>query len=344
MARAEPHDAGGARGRRQANQHFELHLDFRERQCCGHGVTRRRPESLLVEFLAAEGLDRGDGGEGLLDDLINSSFDRLLLITAVQHRLGVEAKNQGHPRHHGERDQRQRGIDAPQEGKHGREPNQRENHRQERVLHNGGGARRVGGDAADVVADRLTGVKTKRQPLQLGKQIRRQIIDHPLPEVDVRIRVRQTQRPTEQEDEDRRADAPGDQVGRAVRTRQALQDAREGGPGLSLKHVIDQENHRPRFQQIQANLHQHGERHGRERRPAAQRVAQRPPAEPEHVQRLRGFSFGHDFIPPFRRPRVSTQPTAGANGRTNRPAKAVPRAFRFRQFDRSPAGRCGRRA
>ncbi len=128
-------------------------------------------------------------------------------------------------------------------------------HRQQGVPDDRRDAAAVGRHPADRVADRLAAVEAERQPLQVAEQVRRQVVDHPLAEGDVRTGARQAQRPAEQEQDDRRGDAPGSRPSGVRRAGQ--QTDRAGQPGrhrLAVEHVVHQDLHRPRLEHVQADL------------------------------------------------------------------------------------------
>ena len=72
----------------------------------------------LIFVLPRVGLHHGDRGEGLLDEVVESAFDLLLLIPALQHRLRVSAKHHDHERQNREGEQRQRAVHPPHDRKH----------------------------------------------------------------------------------------------------------------------------------------------------------------------------------------------------------------------------------
>ena len=285
VLRADPEDAGRTGRRGQANQTFELQLDVCERECGGQRVARRLFEALVVQFLTSERLHRGDSREGLFNDIVNPAFDFLLLVAAVHHPLRIQMKHHRHVRHHGQGQQGERRIDPPENGEHDDETDERGNDRQQRVPHNDGNTRAIGGHTADVVAHRLAQVEVQRELLQLGEQIGGQVVNHPLPQRDVGVGVGEPNRPTRQENQNRRADRPRDKILRRVRAGQQNDQAGKNGRGdLPLQDVIDQENHRPRLEDVEPDFEQHRSHDDEQLRPAPPGVAGQPAAKLERVR------------------------------------------------------------
>ena len=53
----------------------------------------RKPESGIIELFPSKGLNYRHGGEGLFRDLVDLTFDLLLLVASLQHWPGVELKH-----------------------------------------------------------------------------------------------------------------------------------------------------------------------------------------------------------------------------------------------------------
>ena len=153
------------------------------------GEGKRGTESLsgdareppIIEFFARKDLHDWHGGKGLFDELIEFAFGFLLQVTAFHHGARVAAKNKYHEGDNCQGKHRQRGINTPEDREHRHQADDRGDGGQQRVFDNHRGARAIRSDPANVVTDRLAGMKvegelnllTRKSAPLLGKRVRR---------------------------------------------------------------------------------------------------------------------------------------------------------------------------
>ena len=120
-------------------------MDAGEGEDSAQGFLRARLESAIVVQFVAKGLHDRDGGKRLLRLLVDSRVCLLLLIAELHHRHGIKPEHDRQPRHHQQRDERQRLIQSPHDAEHGRQRQDRRRHRQQRVFDNDGNAGAIAG-------------------------------------------------------------------------------------------------------------------------------------------------------------------------------------------------------
>ncbi len=195
LAAADPEDEARADGGGQANEELETELHVGQPGGGADGLAAGFGKGVVGGRLAGEGLNDGDGGKGLLGDLVDAGFLGLLRGAEPGHRVGVKIEDDDHEGDDGEGEERQGWVQAPEEGEHGGEGEERGDHRQGGAGDNDGDAGAIGGRAAEVVADGFGGVKAQGQLLEFGKKIGGEIIDHALAEVNVGVRCGRDWRP-----------------------------------------------------------------------------------------------------------------------------------------------------
>ena len=226
--------------------------------------------------LAREALDQADGAERLVQPFEELRLELLDPLFAADQRRSVVAQAEIQEGDDRQRQQRNRDVHPQQNGEHDRQRRHRGGQRKDAAHHQVLDRVGVDVDAVDAVGGARRDVVVQAQGGQMLEQAPPQVVDHPLPGIDLHLRavgrhelIRRLQHHAGDDDGDEQHEAVA-----ALQHRQPLRQRR--GKRVVLQDVVDDDFKRPRLQRAEPDLGQQQHREQRHPRPVRAQKRQRP--------------------------------------------------------------------
>ena len=254
---APTHQHRGRRGAHCSGRQLEAQLGVDRPQIGPQALLRQRPKAPGFVLLAAEGLHDRQGRQGLLRQRQDLTLELFELVGALRQRIGEAPDREGERNHHAHRDHGQRAIQLPHHRKHHADAGQCGQGGEADPDHQLPRAQRIGHHAADEIAGRPSGVKGRREALEVIQEVGTQC------EGDAVSDVAGAGDATQHEEHDRCARQARNPCGDRHPVARFGQPPKRGRGRLAHEHLIDQQLHRPGSECGEADAHEHAdsERH-----------------------------------------------------------------------------------
>jgi hypothetical protein len=310
---ADDDDERGTEDRDRADDDGKERLLPGDRDARVHRLLARAAVPIELVALAGETLDQPHRAECLVEPLEQLRFELLDPFLAVGERRRVIPQAEEQERHHRQRQQGDRDVEAQDHAEHHRQRDDRGCERKDAAHHQVLDRVGVDVDAIDGVGRALVNVVMQPKPGEVLEQAVPEVVHHPLTGIDLHLGpVRGDELVDDLQDHAGGDDA--DQQRQPIVGRQVRQPGGEGrveaesenrdviGKRLPRQHVVDDDRERPRLQRPENDLGQEQDRQHRHagaiRPEELQRPAQQAP--------LGGLN-GSGAHPPTLRPGVSAR-------------------------------------